>query len=62
MLELWGMRNTPLLPLLPGSLWPRVVAPDRALSLDQIELFYIQTVYIYRTELLEIELFLHLTV
>ena len=23
MLQLWGMRNTPLLPLLPGPLWPR---------------------------------------
>ena len=22
MLELWGMCSTPLLPLLPGSLWP----------------------------------------
>ena len=30
-LELWGMRSTPLLPLLPGPLWPGVVAPDRAL-------------------------------
>ena len=32
-LELWGMRSTPLLPLLPGPLWPGVVAPDRALSM-----------------------------
>ena len=29
MLELWVMRSTPLLPLLPGSLWPGVVAPDK---------------------------------
>ena len=29
MLELWGMRSTPLLPLLPGPLWPWVVAPDK---------------------------------
>ena len=29
-LELWGMRSTPSLPLLPGQLWPGVVAPDRA--------------------------------
>ena len=29
MLELWGMRSTPLLLLLPGPLWPRVVAPDK---------------------------------
>ena len=30
-LELWRMRSTPSLPLLPGPLWPGVVAPDRAL-------------------------------
>ena len=28
-LELWGMRSTPSLPLLPGPLWPGVVAPDK---------------------------------
>ena len=33
MLEFWGMRSTPLLPLLPGLLWSGVVAPDRALSM-----------------------------
>ena len=38
MLELWGMRSTPLLPLLPGPLWPGVVAPGRVLSMGQIEL------------------------
>ncbi len=38
-LELWGMRSTPSLPSLQGSLWPRVVAPDRVLSMGQIELF-----------------------
>ena len=38
MLELWGMRSTPLLPSLPGPLWPRVVVPDRVLSISQIEL------------------------
>ena len=32
-LELWRMRSTPLLPSLPGLLWPGVVAPDRALSM-----------------------------
>ena len=32
-LELWGMWSTPSLPLLPGPLWPGVVAPDRALSM-----------------------------
>ena len=29
MFELWGMRSTLLLPSLPGSLWPGVVAPDK---------------------------------
>ena len=29
MLELWGMRSTPSLPLLPCPLWPGVVAPDK---------------------------------
>ena len=33
MLELWGMWSTPSLPLLSGPLRPRVVAPDRALSI-----------------------------
>ena len=32
-LEPWGMRSTLLLPLLPGPLWPGVVAPDRAQSM-----------------------------
>ena len=31
MLGLWGMRSTSSLPLLPGPLWPGIVAPDRAL-------------------------------
>ena len=38
MLELWGIRSTPLLPLFPGSLRPRVVAPDKVLSMGQIGL------------------------
>ena len=38
MLELWGMRSTSSLPSLSGPLWPRVVAPDRVLSMGQIEL------------------------
>ncbi len=37
-LELLGMRNTPLLPSLPGLLCPGMVAPDRVLFLGQIEL------------------------
>ena len=32
-LELWGMRSTPLLPSTPGPLWPGVAAPDRTLSM-----------------------------
>ena len=39
MLELLGMQMTSLLPLLPGSLWPGVIASDWVLSMDQIELF-----------------------
>ena len=38
MLELWGMWSTLLLPLLPGPLCLRVVAPDRVLSMGQITL------------------------
>ena len=33
MLELWGMQTTLSLPL-----WPEVVAPDRVLSMGQMEL------------------------
>ena len=32
-LEFWGMQSTPSLPLFPGPLWPRMVEPDRVLSL-----------------------------
>ena len=49
MLVLWGMRSTLLLQSLPGPVWPEVGAPDRVLSIGQIELN-------------EIELFWHLTV
>ena len=38
MLECGGMRSILSLPLLPGPLWPGMVAPDRALSMDYIEL------------------------
>ena len=33
------MQSIPLLPLLPGSLWLEVLAPDRVLTMDQKELF-----------------------
>ena len=36
-LEIWGMWSTLSLPLLPGPLKTRVVAPDRVLSMGQIE-------------------------
>ena len=36
MLELSGMRRTPSLLLLPGPLWPGMVALDRVLSMGQI--------------------------
>ena len=45
MLKLWGIRSTPSLPSLPGPLWPGVLAPDRVLSMGQIEVFGIQIVY-----------------
>ena len=66
MLEFWGMRNTPSLPLILGPLWLRVVAPDKVLSMVQIELscvltlnwvvrnrtvFDIETVYLSLTKL-----------
>ena len=38
MLELCEMRSTPSTPMLSGPLWPRVEAPDRVLSMSQIEL------------------------
>ena len=38
-LELWAMRSTPSLPLLPGPFCPGVVALDSVLFIGQIELF-----------------------
>ena len=38
MLDLEGMRSTPSLLSLPSPLWLEVVAPDRVLSMGQIEL------------------------
>ena len=43
MQDIWEMRSNPSLPLLPDSLWPEVVAPDKVVSMGQIELFDIQT-------------------
>ena len=63
MLDLLGMQSASSLPLLPGTLWPRVVAPHRVLSMGQIELFDIWTGCKQMTyaKLLETELFDHLT-
>ena len=41
MLEVWGMLSAPSLLSLPGPLSLRVVAPNRALSIGQIELNYV---------------------
>ena len=38
MLELCGMQKTPLSPSLPGPLWVGVVAPDRLISISQIDI------------------------
>ena len=38
MLEPWRMQSTPTLLSLLGLLWPVVVAPERILSIGQIEL------------------------
>ena len=37
-LELWGIWSTPSLPLLPGPLWPGVVAANRVQPMGQIDL------------------------
>ena len=48
------MQSSPLLPLLPGPLWLEVVAPDRVLSMGQIE----RNFALILTESFEIELVL----
>ena len=50
MLELWEMQCTLLLPLLQGPLWPWVIAPDKFLSMSQIELNYVfKTIFDIKT-------------
>ena len=39
---IWGIWSTPSVPLFPGPLRPRVIAPDRVLLMGQIKLFDIQ--------------------
>ena len=41
MLELWGIWSTPSFPSLPGPLCPRVVVPDRVISMDKIEVYFV---------------------
>ena len=57
MQELWEMKSTPLLLSLPGPLCPGVVAPDRILSIGQIELNCV----LMLNWIVFIELFWHLT-
>ena len=61
-MEFSGMQSTTSLPLVPGLQWPGMVAPDMIRSIDLIEPFDIETVYLCQTELFEIELFDYLTV
>ena len=65
------MKSTPPLPSLPGPLWSGVVAPDRVLSMGQLEqncvlmlnwIAWNGPVFVCKTELFEIVLFWHLTV
>ena len=66
MLELWGMWSTPSLPLLPGPLWPGMVAPEKGSIYEsnrtRSHLNWVQTNDLCWIELLEIELFDPLTV
>ena len=56
------MHSTPSQPSLPDWLRSQIVAPDLVLSMGQIKLFHVLTVYLCKTELFEIELFDYLTV
>ena len=56
------MRSTPS--LLPGQLWPGIVAPDRVLSMDQIELNYVLMLngIVWSRTVFDIVLYSHLQV
>ena len=71
MLKIWRIRSTPSLLSLLGRIWPGLVALDGVLTMGQIELNWVlilnwiiwyrtivdpQTVYLWLTELFEIEL------
>ena len=64
-LKVWGIWSIPSLLLLPGPLWIKVVAPDKLLSFvsnrTDWHLKYVQTNDFCKIELLDIELFDHLT-
>ena len=45
MLELWGIWSTPSLSLLPAPLWSGLVAPDKVLSMTQMEPFDVLIVW-----------------
>ena len=53
----WGMRSTYSLSSFLSPPWPGAAVPDRVLSMGQIEKLNISTVWLYKTELIEIELF-----
>ena len=66
MLELWGMQSTSSLPGLPGPLQLEVVALDKVLCMDLIELFETNLNLVQKENMInwifEIELLDHLTV
>ena len=45
LMELWGMQSIPSMFSPLGLLWSRMVVPYRVLSIGQIEVFDIKTVY-----------------
>ncbi len=49
MLELWGMWSTPLLPSLPGPLWPGMVAPDKGpiFGLNRTKLWFLDFTVVF---------------
>ena len=60
-LKIWEMQSIPSLPLLPGLLWPGVVAPVRVLSMS-LTFELSASKWLMLNWILEIELFDHLTV
>ena len=62
MLELWGMRSTPPLPLFPGPLWPGEVTLDKGpiYGLNKTKLVLTIKLCTYAKLKFEMELFLTL--